>query len=215
MKLYGYWRSSSTYRVRIALALKGLDHEQAAVHLVRGGGEQHAAEYRAINPEGLVPALALDDGRVLTQSVAIVEYLEEIRPDPPLLPVEPVARAEVRAFAQAVACDIQPLNNLRVLTYLRDRTPLDEIAVDRWYGHWIAEGFAALETRLQRFGRSRYAFGDAPTMADVFLVPQVYNALRYECSLADYPRIRAVYEACGELEAFRRAVPEAQPDARA
>ncbi len=211
--LHSYWRSSAAYRVRIALGLKGLDWRTAGVHLVRDGGEQHTAAYRRLNPQGLVPTLETEQ-HVLTQSLAIIEYLDECHPEPPLLPRGAAERARVRALAQIVACDIHPLNNLRVLKWLKDHLGADEGQRNQWYRHWIAEGFAALEALLgDNQAAGRYCHGDSPTLADLCLVPQVYNATRYECDLEPYPAIRRINAACMALEAFRGAAPEAQPDA--
>jgi len=213
--LYGYWRSSAAYRVRIALNLKGLAYESHAVHLVNNGGEQHAPDYQALNPQELVPCL-VDEGRVLTQSMAIVEYLDETHPTPPLLPADPAGRARVRALAQVVGCDVHPLGNLRVLQYLANGMGLDESAKGVWSRHWIGEGLRALEAMLSgHVATGRFSHGDAPTLADICLVPQIYNAIRWKLSLDDYPTIQRVYDACQALEAFQRAAPEAQPDAPA
>jgi len=210
MKLYGYFRSSAAYRVRIALNLKGLAHEHAFVHLTRNGGAQKSPGYIARNPQGLVPALELDGGTILTQSLAIIEYLDEAFPEPPLLPQQSVARAHVRAIAQAVACDIHPLNNLRVLQYLRHRMGQDKEAVEAWYRHWIVSGFGAIEKMI---GEDGFCAGGQVTLADVCLVPQIFNARRYEIDLAPYPRIRRVEEMCGAIAAFADAHPSRQPDA--
>ncbi|MDO1527614.1 maleylacetoacetate isomerase [Fulvimonas sp. R45] len=211
--LYGYWRSSAAYRVRIALNLKGLAWENRPVHLVRDGGEQHAPGYAALNPQQLVPCLC-DGERVLTQSLAIIEYLDETRPGPPLLPGDAAGRARVRALAQAVACDIHPIGNLRVLQRLGAQFEAEEGDKAAWSRHWIATGFAALETLLSRDpATGRHCHGDAPGLADACLVPQCYNALRWGVPLEDYPTIRRIHEACNALEAFRAAAPEAQPDA--
>jgi maleylacetoacetate isomerase len=210
VKLYGYFRSSAAYRVRIALNWKGLDHEHAFVHLTRDGGGQKAPDYLARNPQGLVPALELDGGDVLTQSLAIVEYLDEVHPDPPLLPADAVARAHVRAIAQAVACDIHPVNNLRVLQYLRHQMSLDKEAIDTWYRHWVETGFGAIEKMI---GSDGYCHGGRVTLADVCLMPQIFNAHRYEISLDPYPRIARVEEVCGAIPAFAEAHPARQPDA--
>jgi len=211
--LYGYWRSSAAYRVRIALNLKGLAFENHPVHLVRGGGEQHAPGYAALNPLELVPSLR-DGERTLTQSMAIMEYLEETRPEPPLLPPDAAGRARVRELAQVVACDINPIGNLRVLQRLTAQFDAQEGEKAAWSRHWIATGFHALETMLARDpATGRYCHGDTPGLADTCLVPQCYNAVRWGVPLQDSPAIKRIYEACNELEAFRAAAPEAQPDA--
>ncbi|AUD59842.1 MULTISPECIES: maleylacetoacetate isomerase [Shewanella] len=215
MKLYGYWRSSAAYRVRIALNLKGISAEQLSVHLVRDGGEQHKAAYTALNPLELVPTLTLDDELdmdALSQSLAIIEYLDEIHPQTPLLPASALERAHVRAMALTVACEIHPLNNLRVLQYLTQTLGVDEAAKNTWYHHWVASGFAALETLLIRHS-GRYCFGDTVTLADLCLVPQVYNAQRFNVDLTPYPNIMRVWAECNQLEAFADAAPERQADA--
>ncbi|HEY0834542.1 MAG TPA: maleylacetoacetate isomerase [Azospirillum sp.] len=211
MKLYGYFRSSAAYRVRIALNLKGLRAEPASVHLRKG--EHKQPPFAALNPQKFVPVL-VDGDTALTQSLAIVEYLEEVHPQPPLLPPDPAGRARVRALALAIACDIHPLNNLRVLNHLRDALGQDEAARNGWYRHWVAEGFAALEAMLAADpATGRFCHGDTPTLADVCLVPQVYNAERFDCDLAPYPTIRRIAEAARALPAFADAAPEKQPDA--
>ncbi|MGH8191848.1 MAG: maleylacetoacetate isomerase [Rhodanobacteraceae bacterium] len=212
--LYSYWRSSAAYRVRIALNLKGLKYAIAPVHLVKGGGEQHHDAYRAINPQQLVPAL-VDGDQVVRESLAIIEYLEEAYPDTPrLLPRDPFARARVRALAQMVACDIHPLGNLRVLQYLQGTLGVDDEQKLAWSRHWIEVGFEAIETLLAASDHTdRFCEGDAPGMADCCVVPQVYNARRFNVSLDRHPSIVRIDAACRELEAFRRAAPEAQPDA--
>lgn len=213
MKLYGYWRSTAAWRVRIALNLKGLAWQAVPVHLLRGGGEQRTPAYLEINPQGLVPALQVD-GLLLTQSLAIIEYLEETHPAPPLLPPDPAGRARVRSLAQLVACDIHPLNNLRVLQFLRDQCGLDDARRDAWYRHWVTVGLRALETRLAGDGGSgRFCHGDTPGLADCCLVPQLYNARRYECELEAFPAVLRIEAACMELDAFRAADAAAQPDA--
>jgi len=213
LKLYTYWRSSAAFRVRIALNLKGLAYESVPRHLMRGGGEQRSREYLALNPQGLVPALD-DDGALVTQSLAICEYLEEIHPEPRLLPGNAVARAQIRAMALAVACDIHPLNNLRVLLYLRGELHHEDEAVNRWARHWIARGFEALEQLIARHSADGlHCYGPGVTLADVFLLPQVFNARRVELDLAPYPRIRAVAAHLEALPAFAAARPERQPDA--
>ncbi|MGC1546942.1 MAG: maleylacetoacetate isomerase [Rhodanobacter sp.] len=213
--LYGYWRSSAAYRVRIALNLKGLSYESRPVHLVRDGGEQHAPGYAGMNPQELVPSL-LDGDRVLTQSLAIMEYLDETHPQPALLPTDALARARVRALAQVVACDIHPLGNLRVLQRLGAQFDAEETQRTAWSRHWITTGFNALEAMLSGSAETgRYCHGDTPGLADACLIPQCYNALRWGIPLEDYPTIQRIHAACGELEAFQHAAPEVQPDAPA
>lgn len=213
MKLHTYFRSSAAYRVRIALALKGLDYEAVPVHLVRGGGEHRQPAYLGLNPAGLVPALE-DQGQVLTQSLAIIEYLEEIRPQPALLPAAPLDRARVRAIAQAIACDIHPVNNLRVLQYLTREFGASEEQKNAWYRHWIGVGLQAVEAMLAGDARTgAFCHGDTPGLADCCLVPQVFNARRFDCPLDEMPTIRRIVATCEGLEAFRRAAPENQADA--
>lgn len=211
LKLYSYFRSSAAYRCRIALNLKGLAHEMGFVHLVKDGGQHNAAAYRALNPQALVPTLE-HDGKVITQSLAIIEYLDEIFPEPPLLPGDAGERAKIRAFALAIACDIHPINNLRVLNYLKGPLRQGQAAVDAWYRHWVETGLAACEALLPAVER-RFCFGDQPTLADVCLVPQMYNARRFECSLSAMQRLAAIDEVCRRLPAFAKAAPEAQADA--
>ncbi len=218
MKLYGYFRSSATYRVRIALNLKGLVPEQGYVHLRRHGGEQLRPAYAALNPQHLVPTLTVADagGREvpLTQSLAIIEYLEEAYPESPLLPADALGRARVRALAQAIACEIQPLPNLRVLNYLTDTLGSSKDQRLRWAVHWIETGFAAIETLLAGSPETgRFCHGDAPTLADACLVPQAYNARRLDMDLGPYPTIGRIEAACLALPAFDAARPENQPDA--
>ena len=213
MRLYSYFRSSAAYRVRIALNLKGLKYDILPVHLVRGGGENFKPEYLSVNPLGLVPALATEEGAVI-QSLAIIEYLEETHPEPALFPSAPLERARVRALAQTVASEIHPLNNIRVLDYLVKQLGADEEQKLVWYRHWINEGLTGLETLLA--GNPLTGFfchGDRPTMADCCLIPQIYNARRFDCPLEAFPTIRRIEKACGELQAFRDASPENQPDA--
>lgn len=210
MRLYGYFRSSAAYRVRIALNLKGLVAEQAPVHLLKHGGEQKHESFRALNPQGLVPALELDDGTVLTQSLAIIDYLEAEAPHPRLIPSDPVLAAKVRAVALAIACEIHPLNNLRVLDYLRGELGQPDAAVKGWYRHWVVEGLAAVEAMI---AAGPFCFGAAPTLADICLVPQVFNARRYQVDLDRFPKTVTVDSRCAEIEAFAAAHPERQPDA--
>lgn len=212
MRLYTYFRSSAAFRVRIALNLKGLAYEPRFVHLRKG--EQSAAAYAEVNPQGLVPALELDDGTRLAQSLAIIEYLDETHPQPPLVPKAPLARARVRSLSQLIACEIHPLNNLRTLQYLRTRLGQDEAQVGTWYQHWIADGLARLEAELAGSRQTgRFCHGDSPSMADCCLVPQVFNARRYEFDAGRYPTVMRVFEACMTLDAFERAQPSKQPDA--
>ena len=207
MILYGYGLSSASYRVRIALAMKNLQYESIVKNL--RAGEHRMSEFLRINIQGFVPALGLDDGAVLTQSVAIIEYLDEIYPHPPLLPAEPLARARVRALTQAIVSDIHPLNNLRVLRYLEDKLTLNKEVRDSWYRHWVEVGFYALERWLVRDAATgRFCHGDTPSLADICLVPQVFNARRFAVDLNPYPRILAIDAACRELPAFHTTAPE-------
>ena len=209
MILYGHALSSASYRVRIALALKGLQVTSMLLDL--RGGEQRLEGFLKINSQGFVPALTLDDGAVLTQSVAIIEYLDEIHPNPPLLPQAPLERARVRALSLAITCDVHPLNNLRVLQYLEKDLGHDKAARDTWYRHWVQLGFDALERWLTRDNATgRFCHGDAPTMADVCLVPQVFNARRFAVDLAPYPRIMGIDAACREMPEFQGAAPDRQ-----
>jgi len=212
LKLYGYWRSSAAYRVRIALNLKGLAYENLPVHLVKDGGEQHSSTFRALNPQGLVPLLVDGDHRI-GQSLAICEYLEEIFPLPPLLPDDPVDRARVRSMGLHIACDIHPLNVTRVLHYLSDPLGVDDEAKNEWVRHWIATGFASVEQGLAAF-EGKLSLGKRPGYLEACLVPQVYNARRFACDLTAYPRILEMVARCEDLEAFRNAAPEVQPDAQ-
>jgi maleylpyruvate isomerase len=213
MKLYTYFRSSAAYRVRIALNLKGLAYEAVPVHLLKNGGEQRQAEYLAVNPAALLPALDID-GAMLTQSLAIIDYLEEMYPQVALLPTEPYSRARVRALSQSVACDIHPLGNLRVLTYLKEVLQLGEDAKLAWLRHWMEEGLAALEVQLAASPHTgRFAHGDTPGMADCCLVPQVFNARRFGVELSPYPTVVRIDGACASLPAFIAAHPSHQPDA--
>ncbi|MBS0506650.1 MAG: maleylacetoacetate isomerase [Proteobacteria bacterium] len=219
MKLYNYFRSSASFRVRIALELKGLRYDYVAVNLLKG--EQQLPAFAGRLGAALVPALELDDGRLLAQSMAIIEYLDETHPAPALLPADAIARAQVRALAQLVACEIHPLNNLRVLKYLKHELKVDDAAKDGWYRHWVRQGLQAFERQLDLLdaGRqaaglpaSRLCWGDAPTLADCCLVPQIFNAQRFNVELADLPRTMAAFEACMQLAAFQRAQPSACPD---
>jgi len=210
MILHDYFRSSAAFRVRIALNLKGLTAERRFVHLRKG--EQRSAEYLAANPYGLVPMLTDGDVR-LTQSLAIIEYLDETHPEPPLLPASPADRAWVRSVALAIACDIHPVDNLRVLLHLRDAFGASQETRDDWFRHWIREGFGAIDSQLAARATGRYCLGDSPTLADLCLVPQAFNALRLEKDLSAWPRIAAIHAACLEHPAFAAAVPAAQPDA--
>jgi len=212
MKLYGYWRSSAAYRVRIALNLKQLGFDNLPVHLVKNGGEQHSDSYKALNPAQLVPTLV--DGELsLNQSLAIIDYLDEMYPEPALLPQDPAAKAKVRALALDIACDIHPLNNLRVLQYLTGPLALTEQQKLAWITHWLNIGFIGLERRLSETA-GHYCFGDTVTLADICLVPQVYNAQRFALDMTPYPTINAIYEHCQQLAAFALAAPEQQPDSQ-
>ena len=213
LRLYGYWRSSAAYRVRIALNLKQLPYEQVPVHLVRDGGEQHRPEFLALNPQGTVPVLQ-DGERSIRQSLAIIEYLDELHPDPPLLPSTARDRARVRAIAQAVACDIHPLNNLRVMQYLERELGVAADARSDWMRHWMAQGFEAIEAMLAGHpSTGDFCEGEMPTLADCCLVPQLYNARRFALNLSRYPNLLRIEANCQALDAFRAALPEAQPDA--
>ncbi len=210
MKLYSYFRSSAAYRARIALELKNLSYDTIPVHLTKDGGRQNTPEYRAINPQMRVPALALSTGDVLIQSLAIIEYLDEIYPEPPLLPADAVHRAQVRALAQIIACDIHPINNIGPLNYLKNVMKQDQDAINAWYHHWVLSGFEAVEARIRA---TPYAFGAQVTLADVCLIPQVFNARRFKVPLERFPKIVAVDAACAKLPAFVKARPDNQPDA--
>jgi maleylacetoacetate isomerase len=208
--LYGYFRSSAAYRVRITLTLKGLSVDTVPIHLQKDGGQNLKPDYRAINPQMRVPALKLDSGELLTQSLAIIEYLDETHPQPPLLPRDPVGRAKVRALAQLIACDIHPLNNVAPLRYLKNELGQEQARIDAWYHQWVLAGFDALEAML---GSGPYAYGADVTLADICLVPQVANARRLKVPLERFPKIVAVDAACAKLPAFEKARPENQPDA--
>ena len=217
MKLYSYFRSSASYRVRIALNLKGLSYEVVPVHLLRNGGEQFAPEYRKLNPDALVPALlddSIESAPVLTQSLAIIEYLEEVHPAPPLLPQNAADRAYVRGIALSIACDIHPINNLRVLRYLVRELKVSEPDKDAWYRHWCEQGLASIEATLAKDARAgAFCYGDAPTMADCCLAPQIANAQRLNCDLSAMPVIMRINQNCLALDAFVNAAPAMQLDA--
>ena len=212
MKLYTYFRSSAAYRVRIALNLKGLAFEPAFVHLPRGEHRAPAPGYGAVNPQALVPTLE-DGGKRLTQSLAIIEYLDETQPQVPLLPKDPLGRARVRSLSMLIACEIHPLNNLRVLQHLKRTLGQNDEQVNAWYRHWIADGLARFEADLAHSATGRFCHGDTPTMADCCLAPQVFNAQRYQCDTAPYPAAMRVFAECMKLESFDRAQPSKQPDA--
>ena len=213
MKLYNFFRSSAAYRTRIAFNLKGIQPETVEVDLRAPASDQQKPDYRTVNPQGLVPALVVED-TTIAQSLAIIEYLDEVYPDPPLFPRSPVNRARVRAMALAVACDMHPLNNLRVLNYLRSPLGQDEETVNAWYRHWIAVGFGGLEQEARRAtGDGRHMFGQSVTIADVYIVPQMFNARRFKCDVEPYPTLRAICAHLESLPAFAKAAPEAQPNA--
>jgi maleylacetoacetate isomerase len=212
MKHYGFFRSSAAFRLRIALNLKGLAAEHVLVNFAKQ--EQFGDAFKSVNPQARVPALVLDDGTTLIQSLAIIEYLEEVHPNPALLPKDAKGRARVRGLANLISCDIHPLNNISVLNYLRDHLKADEAARNAWYRHWVAQGFAAFEELLASSDHSGvFSHGEAPTLADVCLVPQVFNAQRYECPLGGYPTLMRAFEACMKLDAFDKAQPMKQPEA--
>lgn len=213
MKLYNYFRSSASFRVRIALAIKGTPYEYLPVHIAKG--EHRQAAFSDLSLEGLVPLLELDDGTRLTQSMAIIEYLEDMQPAPALLPADPLGRARVRALSQIVACEIHPINNLRVLKYLTKELKVEEEAKNTWYRHWVRDGLEAFERQLAAGPASLYCHGDTPTMADCCLVPQIFNARRFKTPLDGLPRTMAVFDACMSLPAFQTAQPSACPDAEA
>jgi maleylacetoacetate isomerase len=213
MKLYNYFRSSASFRVRIALALKGLSYDYVPVHLARGDHKLHA--YSDIAADGLVPLLELDDGTRLSQSMAIIEYLDETHPAVPLLPADALGRARVRALAQSIACEIHPINNLRVLKYLTKELHVAEEAKNTWYRHWVRSGLEAFERQLAQQPASTYCFGETPTLADCCLVPQIFNGQRFNTNFDGLPRTMAAFEACMALPAFQQAQPSACPDAEA
>jgi maleylacetoacetate isomerase len=211
VKLYTYFRSSASFRVRIALNLKGVAYQPSFVHLPKG--EHRAAAYSKVNPQALTPTLELDDGEQLAQSLAIIEYLDETHPKPPLLPADAKGRARVRSLSLLIACEIHPLNNLRTLQHLKRALGQSEDQVNAWYRHWVADGLAKFEADVGRGGAGRFCHGDAPTMADCCLAPQIFNARRYDCDLAPYPVTMRIFDACMKLDAFDRAQPSKQPDA--
>lgn len=210
MELFSYFRSSAAFRVRLALNLKGIPHTITPISLMKG--EEQAADYLALNPQGFVPALRLDNGQVLTQSQAIIEYLEDTYPDKPLLASDPIIRAQQRSFAAVIACDIHPLNNLRILSDLEQRFGAGSEQKDGWYRHWIKEGFEVLEGLLQNHA-GRFTWGDTPSLGDVFLLPQTFNALRFNVPMEAYPTIMAIYQHCLELPEIVAATPAQQVDA--
>jgi maleylacetoacetate isomerase/maleylpyruvate isomerase len=210
VKLYTYFRSSAAFRVRIALNLKGLAYESSFVHLAKG--EHRKPEYSGVYPQGLLPTL-VDDGNALSQSLAIMEYLDETHPEPALLPKDALGRARVRSLSLLVACEIHPLNNLRVLQYLKRHLGQNEEQINTWYRHWVADGLLKLEADLSRAGTGQFCHGERPTMADCCLVPQIFNAKRYNSDLTPFPTVMRVFYACMKLEAFERAQPAQQPDA--
>ena len=213
MKLYTYYRSSAAYRVRIALNLKQLDYETCPIHLLKNQGENWRPEYLAINPQGLIPVLE-DQSKIFIQSPAIIEYLEETYPNPSILPANSAARAYVRALAQIIACEIHPLNNLRVLNYLTKPLDCSDDQKRGWCGYWIYEGFAALERFIEKSNYAgKFCYENSPTLADIFLVPQVYNAKRFDCDISKFPNIKKINEDCLSLEEFSAATPDNQPDA--
>lgn len=212
MKLHNYWRSSTSYRVRIVLAMKGLDHEYLSYSLP--GGEQRGDAYTSLNRHRLVPSLELNDGAVLTQSLAIIEYLEEVHPVPPVLPETPLGRARVRAMAHAVALEIHPVNNLRMLKYLQNELGHSQDEIDIWFRHWVAETFRPLEADLANHpATGRFCHGEIPTLADICLIPQVFNGTRFDVDMTPYPTIQRIYDTCMEMPVFADAAPPHQPDA--
>lgn len=211
MDLYSYWRSTASYRVRIALELKGLDYNYVAVNLVKDGGQQHAEQFRNLNPNGLVPLL-IDGEANISQSYAIINYLEKTHPEISLFSGDIIVDAEIESLAQSIACDIHPLNNLRVLKYLSGELGVSNEQRDNWYQHWVAEGFHAIETRLLKT-KTKFALMDKPSVADIYLVAQVYNANRFNCDMSPYTRINQINDLCLSMDAFHKAIPENQPDA--
>ncbi|HEY4317477.1 MAG TPA: maleylacetoacetate isomerase [Herbaspirillum sp.] len=215
MKLYTFFRSSASYRVRIAMNLKGLPYEPELIHLSKDGGGQNQPAFRELNPQGLLPVLVDDAGNTLTQSLAILEYLEELHPATPLLPSDPLGRAQVRSIALAISCDIHPVNNLRVLQYMGGTLALSEEQRNAWYRHWTESGLAAVETMLAHSGKAgKFCHGDTPTLADCCLVPQIFNAKRFECDLSKMPTLLRINDTCLQMGAFAKASPPQQPDAQ-
>ncbi|HFE39269.1 MAG TPA: maleylacetoacetate isomerase [Gammaproteobacteria bacterium] len=211
LSLYTYFRSSAAYRVRIALSYKGLPYESKMIHLLKNGGEENSAAYESINPQKMIPSL-VDDGHIITQSLAIIEYIDEKYPEPGLLPVDLTHKAQVRSLALAIACDIHPLNNLRVIRYLYKALRADEAKRNQWMLHWMNEGFSAIEKKLASLNSKNYCYGRRVSLADLCLIPQVYNALRFDCDMRDFPRINQIYEHCMKQAEFIAASPEQQPD---
>ena len=215
MKLYTFFRSSASYRVRIAMNLKGLSYEPSLIHLSKDGGGQNQPAFRDINPQGLLPVLVDDDGNTLTQSLAIIEYLDELYPAIPLMPKDALGRAQVRSISQAISCDIHPINNLRVLQYLGGKLGHSEDERNAWYRYWTEGGLQAVEAMLVHSGKAgKFCHGDTPTMADCCLVPQIFNAKRFECDLSKMPTLNRINDACLQIEAFAKASPSQQPDAQ-
>ncbi len=213
MKLYTYWRSSAVYRVRIGLNLKQVPFKNEYINLVKEGGEQHSERYRQINRNGLIPSLELDSGDVLTQSLAILEYLDETYPHPSFLSKDPIQRAHIRAFAQSIACDVHPINNLRILRYLSDQLNISDPQRQTWYANWVNVNFTAIEQQLSRTSDGKFCFGTTPTQADICLIPQIYNAYRFNIDMKMYPTLVKINQHCLSLDAFKAAIPDAQEDA--
>lgn len=210
LKLYDYFRSSACFRVRIALNIKGLEYDLIPIHLINQGGEHHASAYKALNPQELVPTL-VDGNEVLTQSIAIIEYLDEVYPSQPIMPKKAYERALVRAFALAIVADIHPLNNLRVLGYLSNELKISEEQKQKWYQHWVMKGLSALETKMASLKPEKFCFGDFPSLADICLVPQLFNAKRFKCDLNLYPNLVRIDKECEKLSAFKEAYPCENP----
>lgn len=208
LELFDYYRSTASYRVRITLNLKGIEHKRTVVHLVKDGGQQHSESYKEVNPSALVPTLRLEDGTFLTQSLAIIEYLNEAYPAPAILPIDSTERAKVRGIANIIASDIHPINNLRILQYLQNELKISDDNKDEWYRNWINKGFVAIESLLSKYkSNGNFCFGNSVSMADIFLIPQVYNANRFNCPLDSFPLIKSINDNCIKLEAFSKANP--------